>query len=109
MRDFFPQWVIDSGIIKEKSPIAKYFRFIEKLNYSSEDVIVIQSSANIDYFKQCFGNLYNTSLLFNWVNPKIEKNNIYFKKSLDLEGKILFFYGGNIGKAQDMKNLVRLA
>ncbi|MDR4899192.1 glycosyltransferase family 4 protein, partial [Yersinia kristensenii] len=26
-----------------------------------------------------------------------------------LENKILFFYGGNIGKAQDMKNLVRLA
>ncbi|WP_063654932.1 glycosyltransferase family 4 protein [Candidatus Arsenophonus triatominarum] len=109
LRDFFPQWVIDSGIIKEKSPIAKYFRFIEKLNYSSADVIGIQSSANIDYFKQCFGNLYNTSLLFNWVNPKIEKNNIDFKKSLGLEGKILFFYGGNIGKAQDMKNLVRLA
>lgn len=109
LRDFFPQWIVDSGIIKESNPVTKYFRFIEKLNYKSADVIGIQSSANIDYFKKCFGRSYNTSLLFNWVNPKIEKNNINFKKELGLKDKILFFYGGNIGKAQDIKNLVRLA
>ncbi|WP_145510156.1 glycosyltransferase family 4 protein, partial [Yersinia rochesterensis] len=86
-----------------------YFRFIERLNYSSADVIGIQSIANIKYFKECFSDRYKTRLLFNWVSPNLEKNNIDFKKHLGLENKVLFFYGGNIGKAQDMKNLVRLA
>ncbi|CNH13053.1 glycosyltransferase family 4 protein [Yersinia pekkanenii] len=109
LRDFFPQWIIDSKLIKANSIIAKYFRFIEKINYSSADVIGIQSIANIDYFKECFGERYKTRLLFNWVKPETDKNNIGFKKSLGLEDKILFFYGGNIGKAQDMSNLIRLA
>jgi glycosyltransferase involved in cell wall biosynthesis len=109
LRDFFPQWIIDNGIIKANNPITKYFRFIERLNYSSADVIGIQSIANIKYFKECFSDRYKTRLLFNWVSPNLEKNNIDFKKHLGLENKVLFFYGGNIGKAQDMKNLVRLA
>jgi glycosyltransferase involved in cell wall biosynthesis len=30
------------------------------------------------------------------------------RKRLSLEGKVIFFYGGNIGHAQDMSNLMRL-
>ena len=31
------------------------------------------------------------------------------RKRLGLQGKVVFFYGGNIGIAQDMDNIVRLA
>lgn len=109
LRDFFPQWVIDNGIIKSSSLVAKYFRYIERLNYASADVIGIQSLANIDFFKQYFGDKYQTRLLYNWASPVIEHETIGFKKKLGIEDKTLFFYGGNIGKAQDMANLVRLA
>ena len=34
-------------------------------------------------------------------------NNV--RKKLNLEGKVIFFYGGNIGHAQNMENLMRLA
>ncbi|MDE9500322.1 glycosyltransferase WbuB, partial [Xenorhabdus bovienii] len=32
LRDSFPQWIIDEGLIKEKSIIAKYFRYFERIN-----------------------------------------------------------------------------
>ncbi|WP_437614012.1 glycosyltransferase family 4 protein [Erwinia sp. V71] len=109
LRDFFPQWIIDNGMIKSNSLVAKYFRYIERLNYQSADVIGIQSLANIEFFKQYFGNNYPTRLLYNWASPVVDDENIGFKKRLGIEDKTLFFYGGNIGKAQDMANLVRLA
>lgn len=109
LRDFFPQWVIDNGLIKSNSLVAKYFRYIEKVNYRSATVIGIQSPANIDFFKRCFGERYITRLLFNWASQNIEKKYFNFRKKLGIEDKIIYFYGGNIGKAQDMSNLVRLA
>ncbi|UOG29227.1 glycosyltransferase family 4 protein [Leptospira noguchii] len=110
LRDFFPQWIIDNGMIREKSLIAYFFKYYEKLNYKAADQIGIQSPANIEWFSNKFPEFKNIELLYNWAtdSPVLNKNHFYRKK-LNLEGKIVFFYGGNIGKAQDMMNIVRLA
>ncbi|WP_078123848.1 glycosyltransferase family 4 protein [Leptospira alexanderi] len=110
LRDFFPQWVIDNGIIREKSLMAFFFRYYEKLNYKTANWIGIQSPANMEWFSKKFPEFKNTRLLYNWAtdSPVLNKENFYRKK-LNLEEKVVFFYGGNIGKAQDMMNLVRLA
>ncbi|WP_078131306.1 glycosyltransferase family 4 protein [Leptospira kirschneri] len=110
LRDFFPQWIIDNGMIREKSLIACFFKYYEKLNYRAADQIGIQSPANIEWFSKKFPEFKNIELLYNWAtdSPVLNKNNFYRKK-LNLEGKTVFFYGGNIGKAQDMMNIVRLA
>ncbi|WP_078129382.1 glycosyltransferase family 4 protein [Leptospira alexanderi] len=110
LRDFFPQWVIDNGIIREKSLMACFFRYYEKLNYKTANWIGIQSPANMEWFSKKFPEFENTRLLYNWAtdSPVLNKENFYRKK-LNLEEKVVFFYGGNIGKAQDMMNLVRLA
>ena len=52
LRDFFPQWVIDNGILKEGSAITKYFRYFEKLNYQAADTIAIQSPKNLEWFEK---------------------------------------------------------
>ena len=110
LRDIFPQWVIDHGMIKEKSPIAAYFRKFEKLNYKAADKIGLQSPKNEVWFNLKFNLKHKTEVLYNWSNEKalIKKNNFYRKK-YDLENKVVFFYGGNMGEAQDMMNLVRLS
>ncbi|EQA69928.1 glycosyltransferase family 4 protein [Leptospira noguchii] len=110
LRDFFPQWIIDNGMIREKSLIACFLKYYEKLNYKAADQIGIQSPANIEWFSKKFPEFKNIELLYNWAtdSPVLNKNHFYRKK-LNLEGKIVFFYGGNIGKAQDMMNIVRLA
>ncbi|MCS3607586.1 glycosyltransferase family 4 protein [Erwinia rhapontici] len=109
LRDFFPQWIIDSKLISEKSLIAKYFKFIERINYASADVIGIQSPGNIAYFKEKFPDIMKTELLYNWASPEVNDENSSFRQRYNLQGKIIFFYGGNLGKAQDMSNLLTLS
>jgi glycosyltransferase involved in cell wall biosynthesis len=112
LRDLFPQWIVDAGLIKKNSLIAKYFRFFETLNYKHSDSIGFMSKANIDVFKELNGNKYNKTILYNWSETtpySKSENHISLRSSLGLEGKVIFFYGGNIGFAQNMENLMRLA
>lgn len=110
LRDFFPQWAIDSGIIKEQSLITKFFRYYENKNYQSADMIALQSPKNIEWFSS--RNIIDrpVDLLYNWATDKpIKDIGSDYRKALGLEDKVVFFYGGNIGHAQDMMNIVRLA
>ncbi|WP_354623235.1 glycosyltransferase family 4 protein [Psychromonas sp. MME2] len=110
LRDIFPQWVIDEGIISPRSPLAYYFRFFEKLNYKSANSIGLMSQANIDYFSKFYPHISNLQVLRNWAditpyNSSLDRN---IRKEFSLENKVIFFYGGNIGHAQDMGNILRL-
>lgn len=110
LRDFFPQWVIDNGLLGAKSPAAYYFRFFERLNYQAADVIGIQSPKNLVWFSENFTIKKQLDLLYNWVaNEPITESYGFYRKKLGLENKIVYFYGGNIGHAQDMMNIVRLS
>ena len=49
-------------------------------------------------------------VLYNWLNINDKpKSDSGWRQRLGLDGKVVFFYGGNIGVAQDMDNIVRLA
>ena len=110
LRDFFPQWVIDNGMLKESSPITKYFRYFEKENYAAADTIAIQSPKNMEWFDKTMQTGKPLDLLYNWAaNAPVVEENGYYRQKLGLEEKVVFFYGGNIGHAQDMMNIVRLA
>lgn len=108
LRDVFPQWAIDSRIIKEKSLITYFFKFFEKINYSSANHIGMMSPENVKWFKSKFS-FNNVETLYNWtIYENVRTSEIDFKKKLNIENKVVFFYGGNIGHAQDMGNLLRL-
>ena len=112
LRDFFPQWVIDEGMISEHSLAARYLRFFEHFNYRVSDCIAVQSPANIEVFKKMYPKPVNLSVLMNWIVAKPVKcsqSSKLFLKELGIEKKVVFFYGGNIGHAQDMANIMRLA
>lgn len=110
LRDFFPQWVIDGGMLRESSPITKYFRFFEWLNYRVADTIAIQSPKNIEWFSRTMSVGKPLDLLYNWAaNEPVPAGDGALRRQLGLEGKVVYFYGGNIGHAQDMMNIVRLA
>jgi len=110
LRDFFPQWVIDNGILKENSPISMYFRYFEKINYQSADIIGIQSPNNVIRFNEIISGNYEQDILYNWAaNEPVKTSNDYYRQKYGLQNKVIFFYGGNMGHAQDMMNIVRLA
>ncbi|MEI6268868.1 MAG: glycosyltransferase family 4 protein [Methylococcaceae bacterium] len=110
LRDFFPQWVIDNGMLSATSPITRYFRFFEALSYRAADTIGIQSPKNLAWFSATASVKKPLDLLYNWAaNESVPAANSDYRKALGLENKVVFFYGGNIGPAQDMMNIVRLA
>ncbi|EOW2078056.1 glycosyltransferase family 4 protein [Vibrio mimicus] len=112
LRDLFPQWAIDQKLIRADSLIAKYFRFFELLSYDQADSIGLMSERNEEVFKRLNGKAYPTQILRNWASLKpcpraAEDESI--REQLNLNDKVIYFYGGNIGHAQDMANLMRLA
>lgn len=111
LRDFFPQWAVDAGLIKKGSVIDRYFRFFETVTYRNADMIGVMSPGNLEIFNQRTDNRYKVSVLRNWT--RIEPHNVIdvnanLRQRLGLKDEIIFFYGGNIGYAQDMDNLMRL-
>lgn len=112
LRDMFPQWVIDKGLIKKNSFAAHFFRFFEKINYTTAHCIGLQSKANLDLFSEKFPAFKNIEILMNWTVIEClvkEEKDGTLRESLTIGNKVLFFYGGNIGHAQDMSNIMRLA
>lgn len=110
LRDFFPQWIIDQGMVKENSLIVRYFRFFEHFNYNISDCVAVQSPANLILFEKMYSHHKNARVLMNWTKsqPTLSAD-VVTKKQFDLENKVVLFYGGNVGHAQDMTNLMRLA
>jgi len=112
LRDLFPQWVVDACIIRKNSFAEKYFRYFEKISYDQADIIGLMSEKNLEVFNSFVTKKYNTTILRNWGNLAPHKklpNSKSIRTELKLNDKIIFFYGGNIGHAQDMENLMRLA
>ncbi len=110
LRDIFPRWALDAGILKE-GLIYRYFCRKEIEQYDAADIIGVQSPENLRYFHQQKElRKYRAEVLYNWT--ALEEENISaggYRKKFGLEGRTVFFYGGNIGVAQDLDNIVRLA
>jgi glycosyltransferase involved in cell wall biosynthesis len=110
LRDIFPQWTIDSGLLSANSIITKYFLWFERKNYEAADTIGLMSPKNLNWFRNYYNGIAHTEVLFNWVSDKpVHISERPFRKKWGIEDKIVFFYGGNIGHAQDMSQIIRLA
>lgn len=110
LRDIFPQWAIDNGLIKKKSLIHRYFDYFEQINYKAANTIGVMSPSNLKYFNSRFSTVDKFEVLYNWASSteSASPSNTYRSK-LNIQDKIIFFYGGNIGYAQQMMNLIELA
>jgi glycosyltransferase involved in cell wall biosynthesis len=110
LRDFFPQWVIDQGVIGYNSPKAIFLRYFEKRNYLVADRIGMMSAKSVEFFEK---NIYqghaSLEVLPNWSRAQKHVVSENLKSVLGLEEKVVFFYGGVIGQAQSIEYLVNLA
>ena len=74
------------------------------------DTIAIETPKNLEWFSKTSSNNKPLVLLYNWASDDINSSdNGFYRNNLGLQNKVVFFYGGNIGFAQDMPNIVRLA
>ncbi len=111
LRDVFPKWAVDAGVLRRGGIPHRYFRRIELKQYAASDVIGVEAPGNLRYFQEELqGKGYCLEVLLNWshLQPQPPPTGKH-RAALGLMNKVVFFYGGNIGVAQDMDNLLRLA
>lgn len=111
LRDLFPQWALDTGLLSQWGLPYWYFRSQAFRLYRTADVIGVQSPANLEFFsKPSLRGLYHLEVLFNWTNVEERPGAAAgLRQKLGLQDKVVFLYGGNMGVAQDMDNILRLA
>lgn len=109
LRDIFPEWAVDAGVMRRG--IAYWiFKAFERYQYRVADVIGVQSPANLAYFKKRRPHNSKLEVLFNWADlsrPEPPQTDLLAR--LGLTGKRILVYGGTMGVAQDMENILRLA
>jgi len=109
LRDIFPQWAVDQNLIRKGSIIEKYFLFFENKCYRMADTIGLMSKNNLDWFRKHKSVPAQLEILPNWASNTPVETKGYYREKLGLKDKVIFFYGGNIGHAQDMMNIVKIA
>lgn len=117
LKDIFPQNAVDMGMMSKtgiKSVLYKYFRNKEKKLYRISDYIGCMSQANVDYLVK-----HNSEILPdivevcpNSVDPidksvnQTEKITIREKYGIP-EDKLVYVYGGNLGKPQGIDFFIK--
>jgi glycosyltransferase involved in cell wall biosynthesis len=109
LRDIFPEWAVDMGLLK-KGLIYRYFKKVEKFQYSQADTIGVQTASILDYFRNEHKELNTTiEVLNNWLSISSPTECRIKIDETSLAGRIIFIYTGNIGVAQGMDVLIDLA
>ena len=112
LKDIFPQNAVDVGLFSEKSLLFKVFRRKEIQLYKASDIIGCLSPANVEFLKK-YNPYYPTERIE--INPnsielsdkeKPDRNIICQKYGLPKD-KVIFIYGGNLGKPQGIDYVIR--
>ena len=111
LRDIFPKWSVDAGVMRAGSVAHRIFRHYERRLYDAADVIGVQSARNLDYFvDEGLADRYELEVLYNWApssgQPVAETR---LRANLGLADKLVVLYGGNLGVVQDLDGLLDLA
>lgn len=110
LRDIFPKWAVDAGVMR-RGPVWAFFRYRELQQYAAADVVGVELPRNLEYFRTGVPKgRYRLEVLYNWMalgSEKLPASDL--RSRLSVRDEVVFLYGGNVGVAQDMGNLVRLA
>ncbi len=109
LRDIFPEWLIDLGIMK-KGLAYYFFRAVALFQYSVADYIGVQTHSNLAYFKKWIDSSQKIiQVLDNWLSETCRESNNYPQVGNLFPGRKIFVYIGNMGIAQGMDILIDLA
>lgn len=113
LRDIFPQNAVDLGFMKERSLIHKFFRSKEKKLYKEADFIGCMSQANIDFVLKHNPDVPKHKLheLKNYQKPYrgFGFDQEALKLKYGIQNKFVIVFGGNMGKPQQLENVLALA
>lgn len=118
LKDIFPQNAVDLHMFSSKGPFYWYFRQREKRLYQCSDYIGCMSRANENYLLE-----HNPSIMRSQVElcpnsieivlEEVGKNSVTHEERMALREyyglpteAVIFLYGGNLGKPQDVPYIV---
>ena len=109
LRDIFPEWALDLGLIRKGVPYA-FFKLITNFQYYTADTIGVQTKSNLIYLTK-WANRPNRNLpvLQNWQTPRKNVGSSINITNTSLAGRKIFAYVGNMGIAQGMDIFIDLA
>jgi glycosyltransferase involved in cell wall biosynthesis len=109
LRDIFPEWAVNMGLMGRGLPY-RFFKAIEKFQYSVADVIGVQTQANVAYLDSWAGGKgRQVEVLQNWLADAPNVGCSVLVAGGKLAGRTIFVYAGNMGVAQGMDVLLDLA
>jgi glycosyltransferase involved in cell wall biosynthesis len=109
IRDIFPEWAVDMGLLS-RGLAYRFFKAIERYQYSVADVIGVQTSANLPYFDHwARQDGRRIEVLQNWLADAPDVGSSISVAAGPLVGRTIFVYAGNMGVAQGMDILIDLA
>ncbi len=125
LRDIFPKWAFDLGLIGRGAPYY-FFKMVERYLYSVANTIGVQTPANLPYFDRWRRSGWRgTDVLHDWLaaapdlGRKVEVLHNWLAETPDvgssiqvrnttLAGRKIFLYAGNMGIAQGMDHIIGL-
>jgi glycosyltransferase involved in cell wall biosynthesis len=108
LRDIFPDWAVDMGLITKGIPY-KILKIFEKKQYSVADIIGVQAHGNLSYFDNILNNKHTKiEVLNNWLAHTGSKKSSLQISGSKLSGRKIFIYAGNMGVAQGIDMLFKL-
>ncbi|AHN76019.1 glycosyltransferase WbuB [Pandoraea pnomenusa] len=110
IRDIFPEWAVDMGLMRRGGPTYRFFDAVARYQYSVADVIGVQTSGNLAYFdhwKRAPGR--RLEVLQNWLDKPADRRATIRIDETPLAGRRVFVYAGNMGVAQGMDVILELA
>lgn len=109
LRDIFPDWAVDMGLLRRGLPYA-FFKAVAWYQYKMADVIGVQTPGNCRYFADWAGGKgRQLEVLQNWLADAPDAGCSLSLEGTRLEGRKIFVYAGNMGVAQGMDILLDLA
>jgi glycosyltransferase involved in cell wall biosynthesis len=111
IRDLWPEFAIDMGILK--SPVLiRLSRWLEQFLYKRATHLLVNSPAYMDYLIEKGVEPSKITLLPNGVDPQMfdpTENGNGLRRKLGLDGKFVVVYAGAIGPANDLGVLLEAA
>jgi glycosyltransferase involved in cell wall biosynthesis len=110
LRDIFPEWAVDLGLIKKNGPAYLFFKVVAASQYRVADSIGVQSPSNLAYLPRwVHKSRKRIEVLHNWLTTAPERGCSITVANTALAGRKIFVYIGNMGVAQSMDIFMDLA
>lgn len=108
LRDIFPEWAADVGVMRRGAAFAM-LQQVARYQYHVADVIGVQTTGNLSYFADQIARGKRVEVLQNWMRDSEPMPCSIDLSAGPLAGRANFVYAGNMGVAQGMDKLLRLA